>query len=136
VVDGWVTRFPEGAGTLRAMEAALTEIMSEGPLEIRPSQHVAIVNGRTLRLTRHELGLLIALARRAGAVIGREELAEQAWSRPLGPGDRSVDVYVRRLRQKLAEASPGWEFIHTHFAFGYRFGAERSQPFHIHSTSA
>jgi DNA-binding response OmpR family regulator len=68
-------------------------------------------------------------------VIGREELAEQAWSRPLGAGDRSVDVYVRRLRQKLADADPGWEFIHTHFAFGYRFGAERSQPFHIPSTS-
>jgi DNA-binding response OmpR family regulator len=117
------------------MEAALSEILSEGPLEIRPSQHVAIVSGKTLNLTRHELGLLIALARRVGAVIGREELAEQAWSRPLGAGDRSVDVYVRRLRQKLAEADPGWEFIHTHFAFGYRFGAERSQPFHIPSTS-
>jgi DNA-binding response OmpR family regulator len=117
------------------MEAALTEILSEGPLEIRPGQHVAILNGRTLNLTRHELGLLVALARRAGAVIGREELAEQAWSRPLGAGDRSVDVYVRRLRQKLAEAEPGWEFIHTHFAFGYRFGAERSHPFHIQSTS-
>jgi DNA-binding response OmpR family regulator len=116
------------------MEAALTEIMSDGPLEIRPSDDVAIVNGRTLNLTRHELGLLTALARRAGAVIGREELAEQAWSRPLGAGDRSVDVYVRRLRQKLAEVEPGWDFIHTHFAFGYRFGAERSQPFHIDTT--
>src|SRR3954468_8648033 len=120
---------------LQTMDAALSEILSEGPLEIRPALHVAIVNGRTLNLTRHELGLLIALARRAGAVIGRAELAEQAWSRPLGAGDRSVDVYVRRLRRKLADADPGWEFIHTHFAFGYRFGAERSQPFHIQSTS-
>ena len=117
------------------MEAALSEVLSDGPLEIRPAQHVAVLNGRTLNLTRHELGLLVALARRAGAVIGREELAELAWSRPLGSGDRSVDVYVRRLRQKLADAAPGWEFIHTHFAFGYRFGAERSQPFHIQSTS-
>ena len=117
------------------MEAALTEILSAGPLEIRPAQHVAVVDGTaTLNLTRHELGLLIALVRRAGAVTGREELAEHAWGRPLGAGDRSVDVYVRRLRQKLADAAPGWEFIHTHFAFGYRFGAERSQPFHIRST--
>src|SRR3954467_3614423 len=116
------------------MEAALSETLSEGPLEIRPALHVALVNGRTLNLTRHELGLLIALARRAGAVIGRQELAEQAWSRPLGAGDRSVDVYVSRLRQKLAEAEPAWEFIHTHFACGYRFGAERSQLFHIQST--
>jgi DNA-binding response OmpR family regulator len=117
------------------MEAALTEILIDGPLEIRPSEHVAIVSGRTLNLTHHELGLLVALARRPGAVIGREELAEQAWRRPLGVRDRSVDVYVRRLRQKLAEAEPGWEFIHTHFAFGYRFGPERSQPFHIAGTT-
>jgi DNA-binding response OmpR family regulator len=117
------------------MEARLSEVLSEGPLEIRPDQHVAIVNGHTLNLTRHEWGLLIALARRSGAVIGRQELAEQAWSRPLGSRDRSVDVYVRRLRQKLVDADPGWEFIHTHFAFGYRFGAERSQPFHTRSTS-
>lgn len=118
------------------MEAALSEdILSAGPLEIRPARHVACVGSTTLNLTRHELGLLIALARRSGAVIGREELAEQAWGRPLGTGDRSVDVYVRRLRQKLSDAAPGWEFIHTHFAFGYRFGAERSQPFHIQGTS-
>jgi DNA-binding response OmpR family regulator len=113
------------------MEAALTEVLTAGPLEIRPAEHVAVVNGTTtLGLTRHELGLLVALARRTGAVIGREELAEQAWGRPLGSGDRSVDVYVRRLRQKLFDAAPGWEFIHTHFAFGYRFGAEHTQPLH------
>ena len=117
------------------MEAALNEVLQAGPLEVRPAQHVAVLEGRTLRLTRHELGLLIALARHAGAVLSRDELAELAWARPLGAGDRSVDVYVRRLRQKLAEIDPGWEFIHTHFAFGYRFGAERSQLFHIRATS-
>jgi DNA-binding response OmpR family regulator len=117
------------------MEAALSEVLNAGPLEIRPAQQVAIVDGATtLNLTRHELGLLLAMARRAGAVIGREELAELAWGRPLRAGDRSVDVYVRRLRQKLAQAAPGWEFIHTHFAFGYRFGPERSQLFHIRAT--
>lgn len=117
------------------MEAALTEALHAGPLEVRPDQNIALVGQHALNLTRHELGLLIALVRCSGAVVGREELAEQAWGRPLGAGDRSVDVYVRRLRQKLADAAPGWEFIHTHFAFGYRFGAERSQPFHIQSTS-
>ena len=119
------------------MEAALSdpEVLRAGPLEIRPSQHVAQAGRTTLHLTRHELGLLIALARQPGAVVSRELLAEQAWGRPLGTGDRSVDVYVRRLRRKLAEAAPGWEFIHTHFAFGYRFTAERSQPLHIQATS-
>jgi DNA-binding response OmpR family regulator len=116
------------------MEAAISEILQAGPLEVRPAQNVAVIAGTTLRLTRNELGLLIALARRAGAVVSREALAEEAWGRPLGSGDRSVDVYVRRLRLKLADAAPAYEFIHTHFAFGYRFGAERSQSFHIRAT--
>ena len=116
------------------MQVALTGAIHAGPLEVRPAENIAVVGQQVLSLTRHELGLLIALARRPGAVIGREELAEEAWARPLRSGDRSVDVYVRRLRTKLAEVAPEWTFIHTHFAFGYRFGAERSQVFHIRAT--
>jgi DNA-binding winged helix-turn-helix (wHTH) protein len=43
-------------------------------------------------------------------------------------GDRSVDVFVRKLRQKLERASPGWRYIHTHFGIGYRFAAEPVVP--------
>ena len=39
-------------------------------------------------------------------------------------GDRSVDVFVRKLRSKLEKASPSWRYIHTHFGIGYRFAAE------------
>jgi DNA-binding winged helix-turn-helix (wHTH) protein len=39
-------------------------------------------------------------------------------------GDRSVDVFVRKLRQKLDKASPSWRYIHTHFGVGYRFAPE------------
>jgi DNA-binding winged helix-turn-helix (wHTH) protein len=39
-------------------------------------------------------------------------------------GDRSVDVFVRKLRQKLEKASPDWRYIHTHFGVGYRFAPE------------
>jgi DNA-binding winged helix-turn-helix (wHTH) protein len=39
-------------------------------------------------------------------------------------GDRSVDVFVRKLRSKLERASPGWRYIHTHFGIGYRFSPE------------
>jgi DNA-binding winged helix-turn-helix (wHTH) protein len=39
-------------------------------------------------------------------------------------GDRSVDVFVRKVRQKLEKASPAWRYIHTHFGIGYRFCAE------------
>jgi DNA-binding winged helix-turn-helix (wHTH) protein len=41
-------------------------------------------------------------------------------------GDRSVDVFVRKLRSKLQQASPDWHYIHTHFGVGYRFAAERA----------
>jgi DNA-binding winged helix-turn-helix (wHTH) protein len=40
-------------------------------------------------------------------------------------GDRSVDVFVRKLRQKLRAASRSWSYIHTHFGVGYRFAPER-----------
>ena len=39
-------------------------------------------------------------------------------------GDRSVDVFVRKLRQKLERSRRGWRYIHTHFGIGYRFAAE------------
>ncbi len=42
-------------------------------------------------------------------------------------GDRSVDVFVRKLRQKLEMASPGWRYIHTHFGIGYRFDPETDE---------
>ena len=118
------------------MEATLSHTLDAGPLQIRMKENVALVDERPLQLTRHEFDLLIALARRPGAVIGRQELASDAWARPLRAGDRSVDVYVRRLRQKLAAEAPEWDFIHTHFAFGYRFGAERSQLFHMDASSS
>ena len=46
------------------------------------------------------------------------------WGYAMAHGDRSVDVFVRKLRQKLERASPGWRYIHTHFGIGYRFEAE------------
>ena len=52
------------------------------------------------------------------------------WGAPLRGQDRSVDVYVHKLRTKLAAALPEWRFIHTHFGFGYRFQPEPSQLFH------
>jgi DNA-binding response OmpR family regulator len=104
--------------------AATSDVLTAGPLEVRPTAHVAVVEGKTLNLTRHELGLLWALALQEGSVVSRQALAETAWGRPLASGDRSVDVYVRRLRRKLQAAAPDWEFIHTHFAFGYRLGPE------------
>jgi DNA-binding winged helix-turn-helix (wHTH) protein len=46
------------------------------------------------------------------------------WGYAMVHGDRSVDVFVRKLRQKLERVSPRWRYIHTHFGIGYRFAAE------------
>jgi DNA-binding response OmpR family regulator len=110
------------------------EVLTAGELEIRPSEHLARAGGRTLSLSVRELELLAALARREGRIVGREELYETVWGAPLRGDDRSVDVYVHKLRTKLAAALPEWGFIHTHFGFGYRFQPEPSHPFHRSGT--
>jgi|SRR5215217_1259300 len=97
------------------------EVIRAGELEIRPDEHLAVAGGRVLALSIRELQLLVALATRAGHVVPRDELYSTVWGAPLRATDRSVDVYVHKLRSKLASAVPEWEFIHTHFGFGYRF---------------
>jgi len=103
------------------------EVIEVGPLEILPEEHLARANGRALMLSIRELRLLTELARREDRIMPREELFRLVWGREMRPGDRSVDVYVRKLRVKLEEALPGWAFIHTHFGFGYRLAADSRQ---------
>ena len=107
-----------------------SEVIRAGDLEVRPADHLALARGRALSLSVRELDLLAALARRQGRIVAREELYATVWGAPLREQDRSVDVYVHKLRSKLARAIPECSFIHTHFGFGYRFEPEHSHPFH------
>lgn len=100
------------------------EVLRAGPLEVMPDEHLARADGRALMLSIRELRLLTELARRADRIMSREELYRLVWGREMRAGDRSVDVYVRKLRVKLDAALPDWGFIHTHFGFGYRLAAE------------
>jgi DNA-binding response OmpR family regulator len=104
-----------------------SESIEVGPLQIFPDEHLARANGRVLVLSIRELRLLTELGRRADRIVPREELFRLVWGREMRAGDRSVDVYVRKLRVKLEQALPGWRFIHTHFGFGYRLAAEETQ---------
>jgi DNA-binding response OmpR family regulator len=107
------------------MEAAVNDrIVRAGDLEIRPAEFIALARGRRLHLTVRELELLTALAERRERIVSREELYRVVWGVPYRKSDRSVDVYVGKLRQKLEDALPGRSFIHTHFGFGYRFSPE------------
>ena len=98
--------------------------LTAGEVEIRRDQFQAFVGGRSVDLTRREFELILLLAEGAGVVLQREEIYERVWGYAMVHGDRSVDVFVRKLRQKLERASPGWRYIHTHFGIGYRFAAE------------
>jgi len=98
-----------------------------GELEIRLGEGLVLASGRALTLSVREFELLAAMSRRIGAIITREELYTTVWGRPLRPGDRSVDVYVSKLRGKLEAALPDRRFIHTHQGFGYRFQPEPSR---------
>ncbi len=100
------------------------ELLAVGPLEVLPAEHLARVDGTTLTLSLVELRLLTELARHADRIVSREELSHSVWERELRPGDRSIDVYVHKLRVKLEAALPGWSFIHTHFGFGYRLSPQ------------
>jgi DNA-binding response OmpR family regulator len=95
-----------------------------GELEIRPDQFQAFVSGQSVGLTRREFELLHVLAEARGKVIEREEIYQRVWGYAMAHGDRSVDVFIRKLRRKLEKLSAGWEYIHTHFGVGYRFEPE------------
>ncbi|MEZ5078045.1 MAG: response regulator transcription factor [Solirubrobacterales bacterium] len=95
-----------------------------GRLEVRPDEHAVLVDGRPLGLTMRELQLLVTLAEHPQRIMTREELFAAVWHSEPRRADRSVDVYVSRLRAKLAEALPGTRLIHTHNGIGYRFSPD------------
>jgi two-component system response regulator RegX3 len=134
-VDDWITKpcHPEEAmarveAVSRRRRRGRTESESgplvAGELEIRPDQFQAFVAGSSLDLTRREFELLHLLAEAKGQVLERETIYQRVWGYAMAHGDRSVDVFIRKLRQKLEKRSPGWGYIHTHFGVGYRFDPE------------
>lgn len=111
------------------------EVLRIGELEVRPDEGLVRAAGQAVPLSVREFGLLVALARRTGRIVPRAELYGLVWDAPLRPGDRSIDVYVHKLRAKLESALPDWRFIHTHVGFGYRFAPETtSHGFHNSET--
>ncbi|HWX87336.1 MAG TPA: response regulator transcription factor [Solirubrobacteraceae bacterium] len=101
--------------------------VSAGEVEIRSDRFQAFVRGDSLGLTRREFELIELLAAGEGRVLEREDIYSRLWGYAMVRGDRSVDVFVRKLRQKLEKASPEWRYIHTHFGIGYRFAAESAR---------
>ena len=109
----------------------LDAALAVGELTIRPDLYQAYVGESSVELTAREFEILQLLSQ-ADRVLRREEIYERVWGYAMAHGDRSVDVFVRKLRQKLDAASPAWRYIHTHFGIGYRFDpettAEEAEP--------
>ena len=133
--DDWLTKpcHPEELlarveAVVRRRRRAETRVEAEpmliGEVEIRADRFQAFVSGDSLDLTRREFELLHLLADAKGQVLERGAIYQRVWGYAMAHGDRSVDVFVRKLRQKLEKLSPGWAYIHTHFGIGYRFDAE------------
>ena len=85
-------------------------------LRIDPSTFTVTHRGRDVRLTRKEFALLAELARNAGRVMTREVLLDRVWSMTYYGDSRTLDVHIRRLRQKLGDP----EIIETVTGIGYR----------------
>jgi DNA-binding response OmpR family regulator len=134
-VDDWMTKPCHPEEALARIEAVTRRHtrgrreaegapFSTGELEIRPDRFQAFVGEEPLDLTRREFELLHLLAEERGQVLEREQIYQRVWGYAMAHGDRSVDVFVRKLRQKLEKHSPSWFYIHTHFGIGYRFEPE------------
>jgi DNA-binding response OmpR family regulator len=89
-------------------------------LRIEPREVQAYVDGESAELTPTEFRLLYALALDRGRVTTRDELLQRIWGRRETHRDRTVDVFVRRLRDKIDRVAPRHTFIQTRYGVGYR----------------
>ena len=132
--DAWITKPCHAEELICVIEAAvrrhrrsempaLEAAASFGEITIRPDLYQGYVNDVSLELTAREFEILHLLSG-SDRVLRREEIYERVWGYAMAHGDRSVDVFVRKLRQKLRSGSPDWSYIHTHFGVGYRFAPE------------
>ena len=99
-------------------------------IEITPGEGLVRAGGQVLTLSVREFQLLVAMVEHAGGIVARADLCRAVWGRELRAGDRSVDVYVSKLRAKLEHAMPARRYIHTHPSFGYRFQPEPAAVSH------
>jgi DNA-binding response OmpR family regulator len=131
--DAWITKPCHAEEVVSVIEAVvrrhrrqdlgdLATATTVGEITIRPDRHQVFVDGHSAQLTAREFEILRLLAQ-SPVVLRREEIYERVWGYAMAHGDRSVDVFVRKVRQKLQTVSPSWSYIHTHFGVGYRFGA-------------
>ena len=110
---------------MAAGAGAREEVIKTANLEIRPGEYQLLADGKRVGLTVREFQTFLVLAERPDRVVTRPEIYSLVWGGQMAYRDRSVDVFVRKVRRKLETAAPSWVYIHTHFGVGYRFSPER-----------
>jgi two-component system alkaline phosphatase synthesis response regulator PhoP len=115
------------AASRRGVRAAPTEsgdLIEIEELRIDPRNVQAYLDGESAQLTPTEFRLLYALALEKGRVVSRDELLQKLWGRREGHRDRTVDVFVRKLRDKIDRPAPRHTFIQTRYGVGYKLEPE------------
>jgi two-component system, OmpR family, alkaline phosphatase synthesis response regulator PhoP len=105
---------------IRREETPRGEPIEIEELRIDPREVQAYVDGASAELTPTEFRLLYQLALDRGRVVTRDELLQKLWGRRESHRDRTVDVFVRRLREKIDRRAPRHTFIQTRYGVGYR----------------
>jgi DNA-binding response OmpR family regulator len=109
-----------GAGNGNGNGGGGSRIVRAGDLEVDVDRYEARRQGQPVDLTTKELGLLVALARRPGVLVRREELAEEVWGTGLWPVNRSLDVHMSSLRRKLGDTPRQPRYVQTVHGLGFR----------------
>jgi DNA-binding response OmpR family regulator len=108
---------------VRAQPEQRGDVIELEELRIDPREVQAYVDGESAELTPTEFRLLYTLALEQGRVATRDELLQKIWGRRETHRDRTVDVFVRRLRDKIDKRASRHTFIHTRYGVGYKVEA-------------
>jgi DNA-binding response OmpR family regulator len=120
---------------VRAQEVERGESIEIEELRVDPRSFQAYVDEENVALTPTEFRLLYALAREQGRVLTRDELLQRIWGRRLTRRDRTVDVFVRKLREKIDARSSSHSFVHTRYGVGYKLEAQPKRSPQLGKTS-
>jgi DNA-binding response OmpR family regulator len=134
-LDGWIDKDCHPHEVLARVQAivrarrgrrvAARPAVRSGALHVDATRYDAVAGGRSAGLTTREFEVFVLLLEHRGDVLTREQIYAGVWGAGAPIGDRSVDIFVSRIRLKLKRISPGWSYLHTHIGAGYRFEAER-----------
>jgi DNA-binding response OmpR family regulator len=105
---------------VRDQPAKQGDVIELEELRVDPVSVQAYLNGQSAELTLTEFRLLYALAAESPRVVTRDELLQRIWGRRLTRRDRTVDVFVRKLREKIDARAPRHAFLHTRYGVGYK----------------